>query len=179
MVTPTSTVLYDVHDFKVYPLSTDTGASPTYGTGVDVPGIAQVGLDPNFLTAELKGDAQIIAKRGRVDKFAISATYGKLSQDVLAVILGGTVTPGASSSQWRLGGTNSLPYFKAAFAINDADVGSVIVTLFKAQITGGTLLSQQTDNFGQPTMDMEGIPATSSNTYFIDVTFYDTLTALP
>jgi hypothetical protein len=178
MVTPTETVLYDVHDFKVYPLLTDTGACPTYGAAVDVPGIAQVGLDPNFLTAELKGDAKIIAKRGRIDKMQISATYGKLSQMVLGVIIGGTTTAGTGNSKWALTGTNSLPYFKAAFAINDADVGSVIITLYKAQITGGTLLSQQTDNFGQPTMDMAGIPATS-NDALIGIDFYDALTALP
>jgi hypothetical protein len=178
VVTPTETVLYDVSDFKVYALTADTGASPTYGAAVDVPGIAQVGLDPNFLTAELKGDAKIIARRGRVDKVKIAATYGKLSQTVLAIIMGGTVTSGSGTSGYLLKGTNSLPYFKCAFTITDADVGSVNVTLYKAQLTGGTLISQQTDNFGQPTMDVEGIPLTSNDNMFA-IDFYDALTALP
>lgn len=173
-------VMYDVHDFKVYPLSADTGASPTYGAAVDVPGIATVSLDPNLITAELKGDAKVIAKRGRIDKVACSATYGKISLDVLEVVLGGTVTDnGAVSAEMALSGNNSLPYFKAAFAINDADVGSIHVIFYKAQLTGGTLISGQTDQFGQPTLDLEGIPATSNPDVFFKIGFYSALTALP
>jgi hypothetical protein len=174
------TVVYDVHDFKVYALTDDSGASPVYSAAVDVPGIAEASMDPNFLTAELKGDARIIAKKGRVDKFTCSATYGKVSLDVLNTVLGGTITDTASSSaRWRLLGDNSLPYFKAEFKIQDVDtgLGDLHVRLYKCQLTGGTLISGQTDEFGQPTMELEAIPTDTSD-LLVDVELLDVVTAL-
>lgn len=175
------TVVYDVHDFKVYELLTDSGASaaPTYGAAVDVPGIAEVSLEPNFVTAELKGDATVIAKKGRVDRVQVSATYGKVSIDVLDVILGGTIDDQAGSAEWLLLGANSLPYFKAEFKIADVELGlgSVNVKIFKAQLTGGTLLGGSSDQFGQPTLQLEGI-RTDSDDKMVSVTFNVADTAL-
>lgn len=158
------TVVFDVHDAKVYPLLTDiAGASPTYGAAIDVPGIAEVSLDPNIVTAELKGDARVIAKKGRTDRLNFSATYGKLDLDVLQVILGGSVTDAgtgaAETATYRLASPAPLPYFKITFQIQDVEegIGDVTVVVYKAQLTGGTLLGSSTDNFGQPTFDAEGI----------------------
>lgn len=175
-----NTVFFDIHDAAVYSLTADTGASPTYGAAVDVPGIAEVGLDPSLITAELKGDARIMAKRGRVEKMTVSATYGKLDLDVIEVVLGGTVTDTASDSSWELLGDNDLPYFAFRFKIDDLDpgVGTVMATLWKCQLTGGTLLGSSTDSFGQPTMQIEAIP-TESDDKLIKVDILDAETALP
>lgn len=87
------TVMFDVHDCQVAALLSDSaGAIPTFGPWVDVPGISEVGLDPNFVTAELKGDARVIAKKGRIDRLNFSGTYSKLDLDVLAVLIGSTVS---------------------------------------------------------------------------------------
>lgn len=177
------TVFFDVHDAKVYSLTDDAGASPTYGAAVDVPGIAEVGLDPNLITAELKGDARVLAKKGRVDRMNLTATYGKLSLDVLEVIIGGTVTDGAPSAndaQWELLGDNELPYFAFRFKIEDLEtgIGDLHVTLWKCQLTGGTLLGSSTDNFGQPTLTLEAI-STESDDKMIRVDLLETETALP
>lgn len=187
MTTPTpvqhETVLYDVHDFKLYPLLTDPvggAGAPTYAAAIDVPGIAEVSMDPNFATAQLKGDARVIARKGRVDAFNISATYGKLSLDVLKALLGGVVTDTAdTSADWAIGGANSLPYFGCAFAINDLDtgLGSLHVALFKAQLTGGRLLGGSSDSFGQPTMSISGQP--SNNGAFNRVRLLAANTPLP
>ena len=173
-------VVYDVHDFKVYALTADTGSNPTYGAAVDVPGIAEASMDPNFLTAELKGDARIIAKKGRIDKMTLSATYGKVSLDVQEVVSGGeTSDVDTDHARWRLLGDNSLPYFKAEFKIDDVDtgLGSVIVVLYKCQLTGGTLVTGQTDEFGQPTLELEAIPL-ESNDRLVDIDFYTNVTDL-
>lgn len=155
-------VLYDVHDFKVYPLLTDVvGSAPTYGAAVDVPGIAEVSTTPNFATAELKGDARVLAKKGRIDRFELDATYGKLSLDVLKTILGGAITDsGDVSAEWVLTGDNSTPYFKVEFKISDLDqgIGDLHVVLYKCNLTDGTLISGSTDEFGQPELSLEAIP---------------------
>lgn len=235
MPVPTSTTLFDVHDCRVAPLLTDTvGSAPTYGTMVDVPGIAEVSLDPNLVTAELKGDARVIAKKGRTDRLNFSATYGEFNADTLAVLLGTTVAQaGAATDGGPYASTNSsgsavlpssnanfqqldvgksltgtgvaggatilsvqsatsatmsavstagitsftiedrqpdlavvrlkspasLQYFKIEFAIQDLSLGlaDLHVVLYKAQVTGGTLIGSSSDNFGQPSFQAEAI----------------------
>lgn len=162
-MTTHESVVYDVEDFKVFPLTADTGGAPTYGAAVDVPGIASVSMDPNLVTAELKGDARIIAKKGRIDRFNFSATYGKIALDVLEVIIGGAAADGTGNASWAISGSNSLPYFKAEFRILDTDIGDIHVVAYKCQATGGTLLDQSSDNFGQPKVDFEAIPTESDD----------------
>jgi hypothetical protein len=140
------------------------GASPVYGAAIDVPGIAQVSLEPNLTSAELKGDSRIIAKRGRIDRFNFSATYGKLSLAVLDAILGSTtvnasgVTPNMVQSL-VVASPGSSPYFKLEFLIADVDagIGSLNVKLFKCLLTGGSLFQSSSDSFGQPTLQCEAI----------------------
>jgi hypothetical protein len=152
------TIVFDVVDCKVYPLLTDAvGASPTYGAAVDVPGISQVSLNPSITSAELKGDARIIAVRGRLEKMEFQATYGKLSLAVLDTILGTSVVTAAGttpnrSQTFTVGSPASSPYFRLEFQITDLDagMGSLNVVLYKCTLTGGTLFQSQTDQFGQP-----------------------------
>lgn len=179
------TILYDVHDCKVYALLTDgVGASPTYGAAVDVPGIAKAALDPNLVTASLKGDATTIARRGRVDSWKGSLLYGKLALDVLAVVLGGSVTDaGAGSAEtatWDSLGPAALPYFKVEFKIDDVDVdlATAHFMAFKAQVAGGTIVSGETDKFNQPTLEFEGIQPEHLTTPMVRVRLLETATAL-
>lgn len=184
MAAATETVLFDVHDFKVYPMESDTGASPVYGDAIDVYGIAEVGLDPTLVSAELKGDGRVIAKKGKLDRLSGSATYGRLSSEVLVAIIDAVSTAvSATQHRTRLLAGRSLPYFGAAFVIEDADNGieDVVVTLYKCQVTGGTLLGQSTDNFGQPSFEWEaiGLAASSMADVMADIDFFTEETGVP
>lgn len=181
MPTTRSTTLYDVNDFKVVKMTKDDLTAPTYGTPlVDVPGIASVSMDPNINSNELKGDAKVIAKKGNIDRFNFSAQYGRIALDAQAVLLGGTITDSATpgSVKWNMGGTNSLPYFKALFQILQAEVADVHITAWKSQVTGGSLIDQSTDSFGQPSIDFEAIPCMSNENLFVDIEFFDAVTPL-
>lgn len=180
-------VLFDIHDVKVFPLTSDlAGGSPVYGSAVDVYGAAEASLDPNLVTAELKGDAKVIAKRGKVDRMKSSITYGRLSIDVLTVILAATASdPSASKARARFLAGQALPYFGMMFRISDADnlIEDVLVRLYKCQVTGGTLLGQSTDNFGQPSFDVEAIGLDCAGTanfedLMLDVDFYNVVTPI-
>lgn len=153
-------VLFDIADVKVFPLTTDSGASPTYGSAVDVYGAAEASIDPNLVTAELKGDGRVIAKKGRLDRLQGAVTYGRLSLDVLEVILNVAASdPSGTQALGRFSAGVSLPNFGMQFRIIDADndVEDVIVKLYKCQVTGGSLLGQKTDAFGQPSFQWEAI----------------------
>lgn len=183
--TPRETVLFDIQDFKIQPLIGDdpTVGAPVYGDVYDVPGIAQVQVSPTFVTAELKGDAKVLARKGRTTGFTINATYSLLSLDVLSILFGGSIADTSPTSgdqvDWTLNGTNELPYFLASFIIEDVStgIGDCTCVLYKCQVTGGDLFNQQTDNFGQHQLQIATIPLLS-NDKMIDVTIHTVLTPL-
>jgi hypothetical protein len=158
-----STITFDVADCKVYPITADTAVGITYGAAVDVPGIQEVTVEANFVTAELKGDGgKVLAKKGKIDRLNFSATYSELSLDVMATIFGGSITAagsGTSETQSYTFNSRSLPYFKVEFLIDDIEAGlsEIAMVLDKCQVTGGSIMGGSTDNFSQPTFDAEAI----------------------
>ena len=105
MAASTSAITFDVKDCKVYTITADaSGDATTFGSAVDVPGIQEVSLEPNFITNELKGDGGVVlAKKGKIDRLNFSCTYSELSMDVLAVLLGQTITAaGTGTSETAL-----------------------------------------------------------------------------
>jgi hypothetical protein len=180
------TTVYDVCDVKVYKLLSDsTAASPTYGPAVDLPLVSQLGLDLGITSAELKGDCKTGARVARLDKLTGSFQNGKMALDVLAAIIGGTVTDAGTGSNevadWKVIAPLSLPYFRLIATIEDVDegLGQLQLWLPKCKVTGGTLFGQQTDQFGTPSMQFDAIPPYHPATPLIDVFLYETDTAIP
>ena len=188
MAAATSAITFDVKDCKVYSISADASGSATaFGSGVDVPGIQEVSLEPNFITNELKGDGGVVlAKKGKIDRMNFSCTYSELSLDVLAVLLGQTVTPAGSADAETADmpiDDTSLPYFKIGFLLDDLQTSSdalatIVVTLQKCQLTGGSLVSGSTDSFNSPTFTAEGIKPAGTPIRFGNVSFAETAATL-
>lgn len=183
MAASKSTITFDVHDCKVYPVTADATGGITYGSAIDVPGIQEVSVEPNFVTAELKGDGKVLAKKGKIDRLNFSATYSELSLEVLSTIFGGSVAAAGSGSTetatYTFDGT-SLPYFKVEFLVNDleSDLEELVFTLAKCQVTGGTIMSGSTDSFGSPSFDAEAILPVATGTGFGTVQFRESASGL-
>lgn len=183
MAASKSTITFDVHDCKVYPVTADVSGGITYGAAIDVPGIQEVSVEPNFVTAELKGDGKVLAKKGKIDRLNFSATYSELSLDVLSTIFGGSVAAGGSGSTetatYTFDGT-SLPYFKVEFLVNDleSELAELVFTLAKCQVTGGTIMSGSTDAFGSPSFDAEAILPAATGAGFGTVQFRESSSGL-
>ena len=183
MAASQSTITFDVQDCKVYPITTDATGGITYGAAVDVPGIQEVSVEPNFVTVELKGDGKVLAKKGKIDRLNFSATYSELALDVLATIFGGSVASAGSGSTetatYTFDGT-SLPYFKVEFLVNDleSELSELVFTLAKCQVTGGTIMSGSTDNFGTPSFDAEAILPIATGVGFGTVQFRESSSGL-
>ena len=184
MAVANSAITFDVQDCKVYTIADTVGGSWASSSPIDVPGIQEVSVEPNLITAELKGDAKVVAKKGKIDRLNFSATYSELSLDVLSKILGGTVAAGGSSdaetSELSIAG-GSLPYFGVKFLLTDVQtggagdaVGSVSMLLHKCQITGGTLISGSTDDFSTPSFTAEAILPHDTNKGFGSIVFSET-----
>ena len=188
MAVSTSTITFDVKDCMVYPLATDVAASATtYGTGVDVPGIQEISLEPNFITNELKGDGGVVlAKKGKIDRMNFSCTYSELSMNVLGVLLNQTITTGGSGDAETATmpfDDTSLPYFKIGVLIDDLQaagdaLATVVVTLQKCQLTGGSLVSGSTDTFNTPNFTAEAIKPTGTPVRFGQISFAETAETL-
>lgn len=157
------TVLFDVCDFQIQQMLTDVAgasAGPSYGAAIDVPGVSAFsGFDPNIVSAELKGDCRVIARKGRIDSVKAHFEYGKQSLDVLQALFSGRLFDAGTQSGLRLAAGAPTQYFKCTATITGVDVGltNAQVVFYKATLTGGTFFDQTTDNFGQPKFDVEGI----------------------
>jgi len=189
MAASTSAITFDVKDCKVYTITADVADNATtFGSpGVDVPGIQEVSLEPNFITNELKGDGGVVlAKKGKIDRMNFSCTYGELSLPVLEILLGQTIVPtgtGTSEVADLPIDDTSLPYFKIAFLIDDLqtsgdDLATVVVTLQKCQLTGGSLVSGSTDSFNSPTFTAEAIKPSGTPVRFGNLSFAETAATL-
>lgn len=180
---PGQTYSFDVEDAKIWPLTADTiGSGVTYGTGIDVPGINNVTVAPEFISAVLKGDAKTLARRARIDSMTFSVGYSLLSLDVLGALWSATITEPATTSDAQvleLQGAGSLPYFGFGFSILDAEVGIGAINVYglKTQVTGGNIFDQSTDSFGGRSFQCSAIPTLADNKLF-RVKIHPTITAL-
>jgi len=188
-----SAITFDVQDCNVYTVADAIGAAYTASDPKDVPGIQEVSVEPNFITAEIKGDGgQVLAKKGKVDRLNFSCTYAELSLEVLAKLFGGSITSAApadttETNTFSIAG-GSLPYFAIAFLLSDLQTGAtggtgdavatVKMQLHKCQITGGTLLAGSTDDFATPSFTAECIIPQVTHTSFGTVTFAETAETL-
>lgn len=149
-------ILYDIEDLRIWHMATDaSNASPTYSAGVDVPGVSQVSLDPTITANSLKGDGRTMASRARLDDFAFKATYGEAALDVLAVVLSSSVIDDAHRAHLPIVLPKATGLFAVRFVITDVDLGldALVVTAFKAQLSGGTLLGSSSDSYSQPALE--------------------------
>lgn len=103
------TKLYSTEDCQIAPVTSDVAGYAAYGSLVDVPGIKQVGMKPQIEAKELRGDNRLLDADSTLVGVELSATHAKLSLAALAVILGGTYTPGASASTYIQTGGAALP----------------------------------------------------------------------
>lgn len=77
----------------------------------------------------------------------------------------------------------SLPYFKVAFLLDDLQtsgdsLATVVVSLQKCQLTGGSLVSGSTDSFNSPTFTAEAIKPAGTPVRFGDLSFAETAATL-
>lgn len=178
-------IMFSVHDFKIYPITAlgDASTDPTYGTAVDVPGISEVSIEETITEAQLRGDGRVIDQRSVLESLALSFTYGKLDPDVLAVLDGGTVSTSAGGTETRyIRDMDSLvPAFGFAALVSEVDNpgGAAKIYGYRAKLTGGTLFGASDNSYGQPTFDASVIPLDVDPNPLFAIDLEDTASVLP
>lgn len=183
------TILYNVDDAKVYPITAigDGSTAPTYGSPVDVPAFQTIGLDPEFVEAALKGDGKTVDQRSVLDRLSSSIEYGKIDLEVLPVIAGGTVTTGTGvgdtdHSRYVRKAGDKMPEFGLAARISEVDNpgAHAIIAIFRCKVNGGTLFSAEQDDYGTPSFDVNAIGLPDDGSMFaIDLDGSPTTASLP
>lgn len=176
-------VLFSVHDLKVYPITAlgDDATDPTYGSAIDVPGVSEVTLDPEVSEALLRGDGKVIDSRAVLDSLGLSFTYGKLTPAVLAAIDGGTVSTnvGSTTTRYIREADDIIPEWGFAALVSEVDNpgGAAKLYGYRAKMSGGSLFGASDNEHGEPTFDANVIALPKGPMYAIDLE--DTGTALP
>lgn len=138
------TKVYAVEDAKIAKLTADpSGGSATYATSIDVPGIKEIGVTPEVNSVELRGDNVQLDADSNLIGLTLSVVHAKLHLDVLAVLIGGTVTdagttPNQTATYDRIT-TDSFNYFRleGKTPTNGVDVvgGDVKLSFWKCKLT--------------------------------------------
>lgn len=137
--------LFAVEDAQIAKLLTDpAGGTETYGPLIDVPGIKQVTLSGTVESKELRGDNALLDVNSVLKSLTLGITNAKISLDVEAVLIGGTVADSGLTPNQKvthdLSGTDSPNYFKfiAKSPANGSDFvgGDVHITLWKCIVSG-------------------------------------------
>ncbi|MGI3198442.1 phage tail protein [Streptomyces sp. GTA36] len=112
------TRVYGIQDAKISPLLTDPASgAATYGPLIDVPGIKSFEISGDIEVKSLRGDNTKLATNSTISNIQVQVSHAKVSLDVLAAILGGTVTDTgttpAQKTTWDLtSDTATFPPFK-------------------------------------------------------------------
>lgn len=180
-----TSTLFDIDDCKIYPLTADpSGGSPTYGTGIDLPGIQQLQVTFDILTKDLYGDGQVLVTKSKIRKVNATANHAKISLSALAAMIGGTATDTGTTpnqkSDWTLSGHTAPPPFKLEAQILAVDFvpsgGDAHIIIHNATASAAGLGGAQED-FSIPSLGISGVPLISTGKV-ISVVFNETAVAL-
>lgn len=178
-------IMFSVHDLKVYPLTAlgDASTDPTYGTAVDVPGVSEVSLEETITEATLRGDGRVLDQRSVLESLSLAFTYAKLDPDVLAVIDGGTASQnaGADTDRYVRNASDLVPSFGFAALVEEVDNpgGAAKIYGYRAKISGGTVFGASDNAYGQPAFDATVIPLDVDPNPLFAIDLEDTAAALP
>ncbi len=176
----TSSLLLGVNDAKISKLLTDITTNPTYSSSVDVPGISEVKVSPNFVEKELKGDEVILDYYSKLESVDWSFNNAKISLDALAILLGGTVSAsGTTPNQkqtYSLLGTDKPNYFKLEAQSTYTEIGDAHVILYKCKASKVEYTIKGED-FAEVSASGKAI-ACISNSKVKDIVFNETAAAI-
>jgi hypothetical protein len=178
------TKVYAVKDIKIFPLTADpAGGSPTYGTGIDVPGAKTLTITGDINTVELRGDNTSLDRASALSNVNCAIEFAKLSLDLLASWFANAITDSGTTpnqkSVWQLLSTTSLGYFGISGQAVGADVltGDVQFQINKAILSSFPEMGLAEEDYKTHSTEFATMPLLSNNKW-LNVTLNETTAAL-
>jgi len=164
------TKVFAAKDCKMWPLTADpSGGSPTYGTGIDVPGIKTVTIGGDINSVELRGDNGLMDVASSMSNVTCSIEFAKQSLDLLAAWFAATVTDTGtdpnSSASWTLLGTTVLSYVGITAQAVGADPigGDVTFSIYKAMLSSFPEMGLNEEDYKTQSVEFNCAPLTSNS----------------
>lgn len=169
MALPNTDPFFSVTDCKIAKLLTDpAGGSATYAPYIDVP-IDSVSTSLQQFKAELRADGKRRDNYTENDVVTGSFTISELAMDVLATVLGVTLsTTGTGSTEKKsltIKATDTIPYFLLAFKAPYSPESSVAdkhACVYKCKITG-VEFGGGDRQYTKPVVNFEALPRLSDD----------------
>ncbi|MEU7154114.1 phage tail protein [Streptomyces sp. NPDC045456] len=180
------TKLYAVEDAKIFPLLSDpAGGTPSYGAGIDVPGIKEMEISGDVEVKELRGDNGLLDSDAAISSVTVKYPHAKLSLDVLVALMTSTVTDSGTTpsqkSRWLMKqGAKPLPYKiegKTPTSGGDLIGGDVHFSLFKCVMSSFPGLGFAEEDYRTIENEARCVPLASTGEW-VDVVINETATAI-
>jgi hypothetical protein len=165
----TVTKSFGAKDCKMWPLTADpSGGSPTYGTGIDVPGIKTVTIGGDVNTVELRGDNGLMDVASSMSNVTVGLEFAKNSLDLLAAWFSAAVvatgTDPNSSATWTLLGSTTLAYVGMTAVAVGADPigGDTTFSVYKMMLSGFPEMGLAEEDYKTSSVEFNAAPLTSN-----------------
>lgn len=166
----TVTKVFAAKDAKLWPLTADPSAgSPTYGTGIDVPGLKTVTISGDVNKVDLRGDNTLLDSASSIQNITVAMEFAKLSLDILAAITSAatasTGTDPNSSATWTLLGTSSLNYVGLTAVAVGADPisGDVTFSVYKMLLSSFPEMGLEEEDYKTSSIEFAAMPLISNS----------------
>jgi hypothetical protein len=177
--------VFACEDAKVYPMTADTGGAPTYGSGIDVPGVKSLEISGSIDRKSLRGDNRLLDIFAVLTDVTGRLNHAKLSLDMLAAQLGGTVVDSGTTpnqkATWSLTSTSAPKYWKieAKTPTDGVDMvgGDLHVLFYKCVLSSFPGLGLAEEDYQIPGLEF-GTVAALSNGKWMDVVVNETFVAI-
>lgn len=170
MAQTTVTKVFAAKDCKMWPLTADpAGGSPTYGTGIDVPGIKTVAITGDINTVELRGDNGLMDVASSMSNITVALEFAKQSLDLLAAwfsaAVAATGTDPNSQAAWTLLGTTTLAYVGMTAQAVGADPigGDVTFSVYKMMLSSFPEMGLAEEDYKTSSVEFGAAPLTSNS----------------
>lgn len=164
------TKVFAAKDGKIYPLTADpAGGSPTYGTGVDIPGLKTVAITGTVNTVNLRGDNKQLDSASTLGDVSVALTFAKLSQEILSAVTNAVaVSSGATPNEvstWTLLGATQLGYVGMTAQSVGADSigGDVMFSVYKMVPSSFPEMGLEEEDYKTSSLEFSAVPLLSTD----------------
>ena len=178
------TKVFAAKDAKFYPLTADPASgSPTYGAGIDVPGLKTVTISGDVNSVELRGDNTKLDQSSSMSGISVEVEFAKLSLDILSAIFAAATadsgTTPAQKATWTLLGSTTFSYVGMTCQAVGADTigGDVQFAVYKMIPSSFPEMGLEEEDYKTSTIEFEAVPLLS-NAKWIGTTLNETAVAL-
>lgn len=179
------TKVFAAKDAKLFPLTADAAGdpAPTYGVGIDVPGIKTVTISGDVNSVELRGDNTKLDSASTMSGISVEMEFAKLSLDVLSAVFAAAaadsgVTPD-QTAVWELMGDTEFSYVGMTCKAVGADAigGDVQFAVHKMMLSSFPEMGLEEEDYKTSSIEFQAVPLLSTGKW-LGITINETAAPL-